>query len=349
MRLYRRLLLVATLLAFAVIALGAYVRLSDAGLGCPDWPGCYGHWLGVPETHHEQQAAAQAYPDRPLDTGKAWKEMLHRYLAGTLGLLILALCILAWRKQMRSQQSPALPTVLLGIVGLQAALGMWTVTLLLKPVIVTLHLIGGMTTLSILVGMSVAGRDARPDSAVSPGMRLLAAGALLAIAIQIALGGWVSSNYAALACPDFPTCQGQWQPEMDFTHAFSLQRELGQTVDGQLLPHAALAAIHWSHRLGALAVAQITGMLAFSLLRTGNRRWQNWGLILSCLLLAQISLGIANVLLALPFGLALGHNLGAAMLLTATLAINLQIRRPHSLAPYRATTDQSAIPSGVTE
>ncbi|NTV71939.1 MAG: heme A synthase [Azonexaceae bacterium] len=323
MRLYRRLLLVATLLAFAVIALGAYVRLSDAGLGCPDWPGCYGHWLGVPEAHHEQQAAAQAYPDRPLDTGKAWKEMLHRYLAGTLGLLILALCILAWRKEYRSRQSPALPTALLGIVTLQAALGMWTVTLLLKPVIVTLHLIGGMTTLSILIGMAIARREAKSDEPIGPATRGLAFAALVAIVIQIALGGWVSSNYAALACPDFPTCQGQWLPDMDFSHAFSLHRELGQTADGQLLSLAALTAIHWSHRLGALVVTLTTVLLAIALFRTGIRRWQTWGSLLAALLLAQISLGITNVLLGLPLAIAVAHNLGAALLLTATLALNI--------------------------
>ena len=327
MRFYRRLLLVTTLLAFVVIALGAYVRLSDAGLGCPDWPGCYGHWLGVPEAPHEQQAAAQAYPERPLDTGKAWKEMLHRYLAGTLGLLILALSILAWRKECRSQQSPALATALLAIVGLQAALGMWTVTLLLKPVIVTLHLIGGMTTLSILVGMAVARRKAVPDDAARLVTRLLAAGALLALVVQIALGGWVSSNYAALACPDFPTCQGQWQPAMDFTHAFSLHRELGQTADGQLLPLAALTAIHWSHRLGALVVALLSGMLALALFRTGKGRWQVWGGLLAVLLLAQIGLGMANVLFGLPLAIAVAHNLGAALLLTATLAINICMYR----------------------
>ena len=132
MALHRRLLLIAILLAFAVIALGAYVRLSDAGLGCPDWPGCYGHWLGVPDDIHEHLAASQAFPERPVHTAKAWKEMVHRYFAGTLGLLILVICVLAWREPLRSRQSPALPTTLLGIVGLQAALGMWTVTLLLK-------------------------------------------------------------------------------------------------------------------------------------------------------------------------------------------------------------------------
>ncbi len=324
MHLYRRLLLVATLLAFAVIALGAYVRLSDAGLGCPDWPGCYGHWLGVPEAAHEQQAAVQAFPERPVDTGKAWKEMLHRYLAGSLGLLILTLTILAWRQEYRRQQSPALPTALLAIVGLQAALGMWTVTLLLKPVIVTLHLIGGMTTLSILVGLAIAGRQTRPDNDMGPGTRRLAFTALLAIVIQIALGGWVSSNYAALACPDFPTCQGEWQPKMDFAHAFSLHRQLGQTVDGQVLPLTALTAIHWSHRIGALVVTLIGTLLAVALLKTGQRRWQVWGGLLAILLTAQIGLGLANVLLGLPLAVAVAHNLGAALLLAALLAINIR-------------------------
>lgn len=341
MRLYRRLLLIATLLAFAVIALGAYVRLSDAGLGCPDWPGCYGHWLGVPEAPHEQHAAAQAFPDRPVDTGKAWKEMLHRYLAGTLGLLILTLTVISWRKEMRDRQSPALPTALLGIVGLQAALGMWTVTLLLKPVIVTLHLIGGMTTLSLLAGMAVAHREISSATAVAASARLLAFAALLAIIVQIALGGWVSSNYAALACPDFPTCQGQWQPEMDFAHAFSLHRELGQTADGQLLPLAALTAIHWTHRLGALIVALIVGTLAAVLIR-GKDHWQSWGLVLLGLLLAQVGLGIGNVLLSLPLALAVAHNLGAAGLLTATLSINILMHRTRRASPSLGSQNEQA-------
>jgi cytochrome c oxidase assembly protein subunit 15 len=325
MRLYRRLLLVATLLAFAVIALGAYVRLSDAGLGCPDWPGCYGHWLGVPDAQHEQHAAAQAFPERPVDTGKAWKEMLHRYLAGTLGLLILTLTILSWRRELRSRQSPALPTALLGIVGLQAALGMWTVTLLLKPVIVTLHLLGGMTTLSILAGMVMAQRTTGAEATLRSPASPLALAALLAVIVQIALGGWVSSNYAALACPDFPTCQGQWRPAMDFSHAFTLHRELGQTADGQLLSLAALTAIHWTHRLGAVVVALIVSTLALSLIR--RQGWRTWGSLLAGLLLAQIALGIGNVLWSLPLALAVAHNLGAACLLTATLSVNILIHR----------------------
>ena len=234
MPLYRPLAILATLLAFGVVALGAYVRLSDAGLGCPDWPGCYGHWLGVPEAAHEQAAASQAFPGKPVNAGRAWKEMVHRYFAGTLGLLILALCVLAWRHRQKLATSPALPTLLLGIVTFQALLGMWTVTLLLKPVIVSAHLLGGMTTLSLLVWLSLRRGKQRfgQQARTSGGIRLLALLALTVGFAQIALGGWVSSNYAALACPDFPTCKGAWLPEMDFGHAFSLHRELGQTADG---------------------------------------------------------------------------------------------------------------------
>ena len=350
MRLYRRLLLVATVLAFAVIALGAYVRLSDAGLGCPDWPGCYGHLIGVPDAVPEQHAASQAFPQRPVDTGKAWKEMIHRYCAGTLGVLILALCLLSWRRELRQYQSPALPTALLGIVGLQAALGMWTVTLLLKPVIVTLHLLGGMSTLALLVALSL--RESLIDPShrrrpVSSALGFLDSGlrrndwgeiylsflrstaflALLVVIAQIALGGWVSSNYAALACTGIPLCQGAWVPSMDFAQAFSLHRELGQTAEGGLLSFAALTAIHWSHRAGALIVVLVVGSLARGLLKTGEPRWRHWGILLLCVLGVQVGLGIANILLSLPLALAVGHNLGAACLLSVTLAINLRLRQ----------------------
>ncbi len=347
MRLYRRLLLVATVLAFAVIALGAYVRLSDAGLGCPDWPGCYGHWLGVPDEMHEQLAAQAAYPARPVETAKAWKEMVHRYFAGTLGLLILAICALAWRPACRERQSPALPTALLGVVALQGALGMWTVTLLLKPLIVTLHLLGGMTTLALLIAMVFRDRLPAPSAReAGAGLRLPAAGALLVVIGQIALGGWVSSNYAALACPDFPLCQGQWQPAADFAQAFTLRRELGFDGDGGLLSGAALTAIHWSHRLGALAVLFAVGTLGLGLVRSHDGHWRAWGIALLGLLLLQIGLGIANVLLALPLALAVAHNLGAACLLSATLALNIQLHKAKS--PGRPSTIKGfAVAGGV--
>jgi len=322
MRLYHQLLLAATLLAFAVIALGAYVRLSDAGLGCPDWPGCYGHWLGVPDAAHEQLAAQQAYPDKPVEAAKAWKEMIHRYFAGTLGLLILGIFVLAWHPEIRSSQSPLLPTLLLLIVSLQAALGMWTVTLLLKPLIVTLHLLGGMATLSLLVCLLLRCRRTRPPNTAPP--RLLAVLALLTVITQIALGGWVSSNYAALACPDFPLCQAQWRPAMDFAQAFSVHRDLGYTAQGELLSSQALTAIHWTHRIGAIAVLLAVGALAIALLRTSERRWRNWGKLLLIVLLLQIGLGVGNVMFALPLALAVAHNLGAAALLTAVLAVNIQ-------------------------
>ncbi|MBU1645409.1 MAG: COX15/CtaA family protein [Gammaproteobacteria bacterium] len=328
MHTYRSLALVATLLAFGVVALGAYVRLSDAGLGCPDWPGCYGHLLGVPDAPDEHATALQRFPGKPVETGKAWKEMVHRYFAGTLGLLILGLALLAWRREMRERASPWLPTALLGIVGFQALLGMWTVTLMLKPVIVSAHLLGGMTTLGLLVWLLLRQSSPRPLERPAS-LRPLAVLALLAVIAQIALGGWTSSNYAALACTDFPTCQDRWLPPMDFAHAFTLRRELGQTGDGGLLPFAALTAIHWSHRIGAVVVLLAVGGLALRLLRLPA--WRRWGIWLAGLLALQWSLGIANVLLSLPLPVAVAHNLGAAALLTATLALNFRLwHRPAS-------------------
>ncbi len=330
MRLYRPLLMLATLLTLGVIALGAYVRLSDAGLGCPDWPGCYGHWVGVPDTPHEHSAALQAFPDNPVETGKAWKEMAHRYFAGTLGLLVVMIVFLAWKHRRDLNQSPWLATLLAGIVGLQALLGMWTVTLQLRPVIVSLHLLGGMTTLGLLIWLLYFQR--RPEKPPPTGaLRIHAAACLLAVLFQIALGGWVSSNYAALACNDFPTCLGMWIPEMDFDAAFGLHRELGRTTAGDFLPGTALIAIHWAHRAGALLVALIAGSLALTLLR--RPRWRGWGLGLSLSLLLQIGLGIANILLFLPLPVAVAHTAGAAILLSITLALNLSLWRRSAATP----------------
>ena len=315
-RTYRRLALAALLLALVVVSLGAYVRLSDAGLGCPDWPGCYGKLVGVPDEAHEIHVAEQHF-GQPVEAPKAWKEMIHRYAAGLLGLAILALALLAWRQ--RQRRSPWLEVLLLAVVAGQALLGMLTVTRLLKPVIVTSHLLGGMSTLALLAVLVL--RDLASPRRLSPlpgGLRLLAVLALGAVLIQIALGGWVSSNYAAAICADFPTCQGSWWPEMDTHHAFTLDRELGATASGALLPGAALTAIHWTHRLFAGLVLIVAGSLGLRLLTRAETR--ACGRMLLAALGLQIGLGIANVLLQLPLPLAVAHNTGAALLLCATLA-----------------------------
>lgn len=321
-RTYRRLALAALLLALVVVSLGAYVRLSDAGLGCPDWPGCYGQLVGVPDEAHEIHAAEHRF-GQPVEAPKAWKEMIHRYAAGLLGLAILALAVLAWRE--RGRRSPWLEVLLLAVVAGQALLGMLTVTRLLKPVIVTSHLLGGMSTLAllaVLVLRDMAIRHAQAK-ALPGGLRLLAALALLALFVQIALGGWVSSNYAAAICADFPTCQGRWWPEMDTHHAFTLDRELGATASGALLSGAALTAIHWTHRLFAGLVLVLAGGFGLRLLARAETRV--YGQCLLAALLLQIGLGIANVLLQLPLALAVAHNTGAALLLCATLAATFRV------------------------
>ena len=330
----KRLSIVAAMLALCVVLLGAYVRLSDAGLGCPDWPGCYGH-LTVPQQPHELQAAAIAHPDKPVDAPKAWKEMVHRYLASTLGLLIVAIVICSYRQRRNLPHSLRLPALLLAGVTLQGMLGMWTVTLLLKPAIVTAHLLGGMTILGLLCLLAMrlfASRDSRPLR-LQRDYRIWAALALLAVALQIALGGWVSSNYAALACPDFPTCRQSWLPAMQFGDAFHIFRELGMTAGGALLTQENLVAIHWSHRAGALLVTLIVGSLALQLLREQGGR--GYGGLLALLLVLQLALGIANVLLQLPLPLAVAHNGGAALLLLSLVLLNYRVwnRRTYPWQP----------------
>ncbi|AAZ96287.1 putative cytochrome aa3 oxidase assembly protein,related to CtaA [Thiobacillus denitrificans ATCC 25259] len=322
---YRNLALLALILTLGVVSLGAFVRLSDAGLGCPDWPGCYGKLT----PHHAAEAidaAIAAQPDGPVTHLKAWKEMVHRYFAGTLGMLVLGLAVLAWRRRRDTRGGPALPLLLLGLIVFQALLGMWTVTQLLKPLVVTAHLLGGMATLSLLLwlwlrerGDASAGDSARVDR-----LRGSAVLALALVTIQIALGGWVSSNYAALACTDFPLCQGAWAPAMDFAHGFTLQRELGETASGELLPLAALTAIHWTHRVMALIVALYLAWLISRLLRTPG--YAGLGIALAALLALQVTLGISNVLLSLPLGLAVAHNTGAALLLAAVVLLNYRLR-----------------------
>jgi heme a synthase len=320
----RNLALIGAALAFVVIVVGAYVRLEDAGLGCPDWPGCYGQLIGVPGTPQEKASAERRFPGKTVDTGRARKEMLHRYLAGSLGLLVVGIAAVAWGRRGASRNTPALPLALVALVAVQAALGMWTVTLLLKPAVVTLHLLGGMATLALLTWLALREFSLQPPpAAMARRLRPWAAAGLGVLVGQIALGGWVSSNYAALACPDFPTCHGAWWPEMDFRHAFHAVRELGETAAGAPLPHAALIAIHWSHRAGALITAVVLGGLAIALVRT--RGCTVYGALLLVLLGGQLALGIANVAAKLPLLLAVAHNAGAALLLAALVVINFTV------------------------
>ena len=250
---FRKIALISVLLALCVVVLGAYVRLSHAGLGCPDWPGCYGHLVGVPESGHEIDQANQAYPERAVESDKAWKEVIHRYFAAVLGILILLLAIMAIKNRNDPQQPVVLPIVLVGLVIFQALLGMWTVTLLLKPVIVMLHLLGGLLIVALLWWLVL--KSSKHTSSISKNsyMAALVLGLVLLIG-QIVLGGWTSTNYAALACPDFPTCQGEWWPETDFKEAFVFWRGLGQNYEFGVLDNPARTAIHLSHRLFAIVV-----------------------------------------------------------------------------------------------
>jgi heme a synthase len=296
MRAWRALIGAGVALALVVVVAGAYVRLSDAGLGCPDWPFCYGKPL----------PAEIADGDALV---KAWKEMGHRYLAGTLGLLILAIAAFAWRLR----RSVGLASAIVLLVALQATLGMWTVTMLLKPAIVTAHLLGGLMILALLIWLALA----QSGGVSAPEMKRLrpsASAALAAVAVQITLGGWVSANYAALACPGLPLCPGP----MDFANAFHVMRELGQTTQGELLSLDALRAIHWAHRVFALVAL---GAALFAAARAW-RVARALGALVAALVVLQFGLGLANVALGLPLALAAAHNAGAALLLASLVVLN---------------------------
>jgi len=322
---------VAAVLALCVVVLGAWVRLSNAGLGCPDWPGCYGR-AGAPTGTREIQQANQAFPQRPVQPSKAWKEMTHRYVAGTLGLLIGAMAVVAWRRR-RGGTPVVLPTVLAGLVVFQALLGMWTVTLLLKPLIVLAHLLGGLTILALLVWLALSHAPRLPELPHPRWLRGFALVGLAVLACQITLGGWTSTNYAALACPDFPTCQGQWWPDTDFSGAFVPWHGPGINYEGGILDSPARTAIHMTHRIGALVTALVLGALALSCLWPGRgRRLKTAGGVLLALLAAQLALGVGNVLLLLPLPVATAHNAGAALLLVALVTLIRLLTRstPHA-------------------
>ena len=330
MTLFRRLCLVATLLALVVIVMGAWVRLSHAGLGCPDWPGCYGH-LTVGQAVENAEHANAAFPERPLEPEKALKEMIHRYAASGLGLLILAIAIVAWLNRRDPAQPMRLPGFLVALVVFQGLLGMWTVTLLVKPAVVTAHLVGGLTTMALCWWLALrVDRTTRPPG--ERGLRRLAVLGLAVLALQIMLGGWVSTNYSALACPDFPTCQKSFWPEMDFKDAFILWRGLGIDYEGGVLDHPARVAIHFVHRLGAVVTALVLGFLAWRAIRTGQSRAVRMaGAVLAGLVVLQWTVGPVMVLKALPLELATAHNGVAALLVLAVVALLRFLWTPRTL------------------
>ena len=302
---FRRIALAGAALAATVVVLGAWVRLTDAGLGCPDWPGCYGH----------------VYPQADHNFSKAIHEMIHRYFATTLGAIILGLLAWAlWNRKARGQPLKAV-ALLFVLVCLQGALGALTVTLLLKPLIVTAHLLGGLSTLGILWWLSLR-PEQRQLTRGELALRKFALVGLAALALQIALGGWTSSNYAAVACPDFPTCQNAWWPHTDYRNAFVLWRGLGINYEGGILDNPARVAIHLTHRLGALVATLALALASLFIVfqKSLPSALPAAYAVLGALAL-QLTIGISMVLKTFPLRLTTAHTAGAALLLLATLAL----------------------------
>lgn len=320
---------IASVLAFVVVGLGAFTRLSHAGLGCPDWPGCYGH-VWAPQADHEIARANEAFPDMPVQLDKTWPEMVHRYFAGTLVVLTLAIVILAIKHRHKPGQPLKQPIFILAFIFLQAAFGMWTVTLKLWPQVVTAHLLGGFTMLALLwlltlrlnnEGWQLNDRDVGKISALRPWAVL----GLLIVIAQITLGGWTTSNYAALACPDFPTCHAQWLPTMDLAAGFNIFQHVGPNYLGGIMDNTARIAIHFMHRAGAAVTTIYLLVLAARLFALGLAETKRFALVLLGLLAAQITLGISNVVLGLPLAVAVAHNLTGAVLLLAFVTLNHRV------------------------
>lgn len=340
---YRKLAWVMVFFTFDLIVFGAFTRLTDSGLGCPDWPGCYGE--ANPFLAHESISAAEALqPTGPVTVLKAWIEMIHRYLAMGVGVLIiasLAAAIRLWRKHREPRYHPALPAALLLWVCVQGAFGAWTVTLKLQPVIVTLHLLLGISLLALLTWHAMRQGVQAPVDAASPALRVLAASALALAFVQVALGGWVSTNYAALACGGFPLCQGALVPPLDFTHGFTLWRQLGMTAGGDYLPFDALVAVHWVHRAFAIVVVAVVGVAAWRASAVPGCEGLARKLLL--LILLQFCSGIATVALNWPLTLAVLHNAGAALSVALLTMLNCRIAQGASQrnAPAATATAQS--------
>lgn len=342
---YRKLAWVTVFLTFDLIMFGAFTRLTDSGLGCPDWPGCYGQ-ANPFLAHADIHAAQTLMPGGPVSVMKAWIEMIHRYLAMGVGVLIIALVASAWRNwrktgRRQSAFNPWLPTGLLIMVCLQGAFGAWTVTMKLQPIIVTTHLLLGLSLLALLTWLAARQSEHAPVAPQAATLRTPAALALILLLVQIALGGWVSTNYAALACSDFPLCHGALLPQMDFEHGYTLWRHLGKTAGGEFLPFAALTAIHWVHRSFALVViACIVWVARRGLTMDGMRKTAGWLLIAVGL---QFLSGVSTIFLKWPLAIAVLHNGGAALLVLLLVMLNYKTRIASQVTSSIANTRSSLL------
>lgn len=315
----------AVALAMVVVILGAFTRLSDAGLGCPDWPGCYGH-LMWPKSAEDVAAAEARFPEMPVEHDKTWPEMVHRYFAGMLGLAIFAVAGLVWRGRQQEKLPVGLSLFLAALVVLQGAFGMWTVTLKLWPQVVTAHLLGGFATASCLWLLTLRLSRWHFAASTTPAVRALALIGLLAVIIQIALGGWTSANYAAIACADLPTCHGVWWPTADFLQGFNIFQHVGPNYLGGLLDNHARTAIHLTHRIGAVVVTMVLLALVLGLWRVRDGWSRRMMLVLLAALAIQISLGVSNVYWVLPLPVAVAHNAFGLVLLLVLVTLNYGLR-----------------------
>lgn len=306
----------AAIFAFIVIVVGAYTRLTDAGLGCPDWPGCYGNWK-VPSTNQELSTAKDLYPQAKIENTKAWTEMFHRYIAGTLGMLVFYISFLLIKSKRYF-----IGISLASLIIFQALLGMWTVTLGLYPIAVMGHLLGGLSLFSLLTWLSIKMPKEENSNQLPKALINLTKLGIAILFLQIFLGGWTSANYAALVCADFPTCQGQWWPKMDWITAFSLTKVGIFNSPGVALENPARVTIQVAHRMGALLTTITLLLLSYQALRSKVKYLKGPTIALICLLCAQIMLGISNVLAGLPLHTALAHNGVAALLLFTVILIN---------------------------
>ncbi|WP_281545111.1 COX15/CtaA family protein [Grimontia sp. SpTr1] len=333
----------ALALALVVVALGAFTRLTEAGLGCPDWPGCYG-FLTVPQSAEKIAQATEAFPHAPVEIQKAWNEMIHRYVAGTLGLVIAAIAFLAWRRPERNRM---LPSVLLAVVTFQAALGMWTVTMNLMPIVVMGHLLGGFTTVTLLFMLALLERRRIKEptqlevdvqkASIGGKLKVLSVAALLAVVMQIALGGWTSANYAALVCTQLPVCEVDWAEKYDAS-AFHPISPKNETYQYGVLNFDQRVTIHATHRIGAMVVTALILLLAFAVRKPLGA---GASLLLLGALGIQITLGVTNVVALLPLSVAVAHNVCGLLLLLVTVRTVVGVFAPVSMTAAQSSLGDS--------